>query len=395
VNVAPQECVLERPYILFCEREVLQADARTPNSPMNLLPLMEKVAPTGRPLLVVAEKTGGDALTMLIYNVRKGTLSSCAVAAPGVGARRKECLRDLAQATGGEVYSPDAGNSMAKFELRDLGTCAVAIIHPDRTELIEVGAEHAEKTKPQILAAIEKRAEELKILRAATDDDYEKEQLSQRIGRLTDGVVILHVGANTMGELNERKARVQDAVYSARAAKAEGVVPGGGIVLLKAARAIEEKLATETMSDARRMGAKILAKALEAPLRQIAENAGISPDVAIAKVKQGSLSSRMDLTGPHRVCGFESEGAALLQGVGPQHALYDVAEKISNFGLNAATGEYGDLVEAGIVDPLKVVRVALEKAASITVLVLTSEAAVCPLPAPPPANANPQQPERG
>jgi chaperonin GroEL len=340
------DCVLEHPYILLSEREILQADPRTPNSPMNLLPLMELVAPTGRPLLVVAEKTGGDALTMLIHNVQRGTLMSCTVTAPGVGSRRKECLRDLAEATGATVYSPDAGNALSRFTLGDLGSCAVAIMHPDRTELIEMGAEHACKSKLEIIASIEQRAAELKALRAATDDDYEKELLTQRIGRLTDGVMILHVGASTLGELNEKKARVQDAVYSARAAKAEGVVPGGGIVLLRAARTIGERLAAPLamgleMSDAARMGAKVVMRALEAPLRQIALNAGISSDVALAEVKNNL--------------------------------------GLPAYGLNAATGFYGDLVEQGIVDPVKVVRVAVEKAASIAALLLTSEAAVVPL----------------
>lgn len=349
------DCVLQMPYILLSEREILQADPRTPRSPMNLLPLLERVAPTGRPLLVVSEKTAGDALTMLVHNVARGTLASCAVTAPGVGSRRKECLRDLAEATGATVYSPDMGNALCTFDLKDLGSCALAIIHPDRTELIEIGAEHAAKSKDEIVSATLQRAEELKTLRAATDDDYEKEQLSERIGRLTDGVVILHVGASTQGELQEKKARVQDAVFSARAAKAEGVLPGGGVTLLRAAAAIaEDEAMLKGLSRAAVMGVELVAAALEAPLRQIAVNAGISADIAVAEVKKAQ----------------------------------QYPERGETYGLNAATGKYEDLLEAGIVDPLRVVRVALEKASSIAVLVLTSEAAVCPVPAATPAQAS-------
>jgi chaperonin GroEL len=337
------DCVLERPYILLSEREVAQADPRTPNSPMNLLPLLECVAPTGRPLLVVAEKVAGDALTMMVHNVARGTLQSCAVTAPGVGARRKECLRDLAEATGATVYSPDMGNALSRFGLKELGSCALAVVHPDRTELIEVGVEHAAKGKDEIVEAARQRAEELRTLRAATDDDFEKEMLSQRIARLSEGVVILHVGGLTRTALDETKARVQDAVNSAKAAKAEGVVPGGGITLLKAAQAIKAReYELGKMSQAARMGVEVVIEALEAPLRQIASNAGISPDVALDEVKK-SLE-------------YSTPG--------------------DSYGLNAATGHYEDLMESGIVDPVKVVRVALEKAVSIAALVLTSEAAV-------------------
>ena len=346
------DCVLERPYILLSEREIVQVDDRTPNNPMNFYPLMERVAKTGRPLLVVAEKVAGDALAVLLDNKVRGMLQSCAAGAPGVGSRRKECLRDLAEATGATVYSPDLGNALCKFDLAGLGSCALAVIHPDRVELIEVGAEHATKDKAAIVAAAHERAEELKILRGATDDDYEKELLSERIARLTEGAVILHVGGLTRGELDETKARVQDAVFSAKAAKAEGVVAGGGVTLLRAARAIEEHR-RGGMSEQAWMGAKVVMQALEAPLRQIATNAGISADVALDEVKK------------NLEYGAHGDG----------------------YGLNAATGNYEDLVETGIVDPLKVVRVSLEKAVSIAVLVLTSEAAVYTPVAPAAVNA--------
>lgn len=356
------DCVLERPYILLSEREIVQADPRTPNSPMNLLPLLERVAPTGRPLLVVTEKVAGDALTMLVHNVARGTLQSCAATSPGVGSRRKECLRDLAEATGATVYSPDAGNSLSRFDLKDLGSCALAVVHPDRTELIEVGAEHFTRPKAEIVEAAKQRADELRSLRSATDDDYEKELLSQRIARLSEGAVILHVGGLTRSELDETKARVQDAVYSAKAAKAEGVVAGGGVTLLLAARAIEEHLAEMGGVDRPvRQGAEIVMKALEEPMRQIAANAGISADVALNEVKQHLKHARPKIDLP------EDNGHG------------------ESYGLNAGgeTAVYEDLVAAGIVDPVKVVRVALEKAVSIAVLVLTSEAAVYTPPAPP------------
>lgn len=366
------DCVLERPFILLSEREIVQVDPRTPNSPMNLLPLMERVAPTGRPLLVVSEKVAGDALTMLVHNVARGTLQSCAATAPGVGSRRKECLRDLAEATGATVYSPDMGNALSRFELKDLGSCALAIIHPDRTELIEVGAEHNSKPKQEISEAARQRADELKSLRSASDDDYEKEQLSQRIARLSEGAVILHVGGLTLGELQEKKARVQDAVYSAKAAKAEGVVAGGGVTLLKAAQAIaEHEIEMAKMSKPARMGAELVMLALEAPLRQIAANAGMSADVALNEVKKN------------------------LKCAGPQIDLPGIDDLNKNYGLNAATGSYEDLVETGIVDPVKVVRVALEKAVSIAALVLTSEAAVyTPVPPTTAGGAAPQNQSR-
>ena len=264
------------------------------------------------------------------------------------------------------------GNALSRFELKDLGSCALAIIHPDRTELIEVGAEHNSKPKQEILEAASQRAEELKSLRAASDDDYEKEQLSQRIARLSEGAVILHVGGLTLGELQEKKARVQDAVYSAKAAKAEGVVAGGGVTLLKAAQAIaEHKIGLEKMSKTARMGAELVMLALEAPLRQIAANAGMSADVALNEVKKN------------------------LKCAGPQIDLPGIDDLNKNYGLNAATGSYEDLVETGIVDPVKVVRVALEKAVSIAALVLTSEAAVyTPVPPTTAGGAAPQNQSR-
>jgi chaperonin GroEL len=332
---ARMACVLEDPLIFLSDRPLVQASPAMMGHPLNIINLLERAAGTTRPLLIIAEKVEGDALTVIASNAQKGNLESCCVEPPGFGPRRKECLRDLAIAVGArEVFSSEVGHNLSKWSVEDLGGCRRAVILERRCMIIEPrGAQEK----------IEERAGQLRALRDATDDNYEREQYSVRLGRLTDGAAVLHVGGATQAEVKERKDRLQDAVFSARAAIEEGILPGGGVALLRAARAIEARVQS-IPNEAQRIGAKLLLRALEAPTRQIALNAGHAPDVVLNEINE---------------------------------TLASTADPDCHYGLNAATGEYEDLVEAGIVDPLKVVRIALEKAASIAGLVLTTEAVVC------------------
>lgn len=336
-DAARMEAVLENPLILISERPILQGTEKTIQNPQNILPLLVKVAQAQRPLLIVAEKVDGDALTVLAHNIQRATLHSCVVTPPGFGPRRKEHMRDLATAVGGTILSPDLGNALTQFQIADLGSCARAIVRRDRTILVEP---HGDRE------AIESRAAELRALRGASDDDYEKEQLSQRIGRMDEGFAVLRIGGSTAMEMREQKDRVQDAVASARAAAQDGVVPGGGVALLKATTAVESQLLDGHFSEGHRMGARLVVKAMEQPMRQIALNAGAKPDVVVEEVR-----ANLDKNGP-------GEG----------------------YGYNAAIDRYEELVGAGVVDPVKVPMVALEKASSVAGLLLTTEAAVVHLP---------------
>jgi chaperonin GroEL len=335
-------CVLEEPLIFLSERPLIQCNTDRMDHPLNLMRLLESVAGTKRPLLIVAESVDGDALRVLAANIRKGTLESCCAVPPGFGAKRKEHLKDLAIATGGgEAFSSEMGHDLSRWTAQMLGSARRAIVLENRTILIEPSGDTAK---------ILERAEQLRALRGATDDPYEEEQFGIRIGRLTDGAVVLKVAAATGVELRERKDRLQDAVFSARAAAEGGIVAGGGVALVRAARAVEAAIGT-VLHDGRdeRLGWEIVVKALRAPLRQIAANAGEAPDVVLNEVMENLERS------------VDGEQA---------------------YGFNAETHEYEDLVEAGVVDPLKVTQVALEKAASIAGLLLTTEAVVCTLPAP-------------
>ena len=340
-------CVLEEPLILLSERPLIQCNQNVMNHPLNLLKLLERVGGTARPLLIVAEKVEGDAFTTIAANLQKGTLLSCCVTPPGFGPKRREHLRDLAIATGArEVFSSEMGHDLSQWTAEMLGSARRAIVLEGRTILIEPGGDAAKTAE---------RAEQLRALRGATDDPYEEEQFSVRIGRLTDGAVVLKVGSATGAELRERKDRLQDAVFSARAAAAGGIVAGGGVALVRAAQAVEA--ASDTVPHPNRderLGWEIVTRALRAPLRQIAANAGESPDVVLDEVMKNLAR------------GVDGEGA---------------------YGFNAETHEYEDLIEAGVVDPLKVTAVALEKAVSIAGLLLTTEAVVCHVPA-----AQPQAP---